>query len=68
MNEAIWKVCEAWVCAPCRKDMADEYVIREIGPRRKGTCECCGEISPSTVKIKYTMNKRGLERRGRLNG
>lgn len=68
MNNGIWKVAEAWICPVCRQEMAAEYVIRELGPMRRHSCERCGKDSLSCKKIKYTMNRTGLERRGRLEG
>jgi hypothetical protein len=32
-----------------------------------GTCERCGE-NRIVHEVQYTMNKRGLEKRGKLNG
>ena len=68
MNNGIWTVAEAWICATCRQEMVGEYIMREMGPMRRCPCGRCGQERPSCKLIKYTMNRAGLERRGRLEG
>lgn len=68
MDKGIWKIAEAWICPVCRAEMAAEYVIRELGPMQRRTCQRCGKESPSVKKCKYTMGRASLERIGRLEG
>lgn len=67
MNAGIWKIAAAKLCGQCIRDMEDEYIF---SPRRRtlgGMCERCGE-NRIVHEVQYTMNKRGLEKRGKLNG
>ena len=67
MNAGIWKIATAKLCGQCIRDMEDEYIF---SPRRRtlgGMCERCGE-NRVVHEVRYTMNKRGLEKRGKLNG
>lgn len=67
MNAGIWKIATAELCGQCIRDMEDEYIF---SPRRRtlgGMCERCGE-NRLVHEVQYTMNKRGLEKRGKLNG
>ncbi len=67
MNLGIWTVCRARFCPACDLEMETEYVLRRDGLMRKAVCERCGKET-MTAAYRYTMNRRGLEKRGRLDG
>lgn len=68
MDNGIWKIAKAKLCGQCIRDMKDEYIFAPMWRRtRCGTCERCGETC-IVNEVQYTMNKRGLEKRGKLNG
>lgn len=68
MDNGIWKVARARLCVECQQEMAPEYVMRNDGHTREAYCDRCGKQKPYTNMFRYTMNKRGLERRNRLDG
>lgn len=65
MNKGIWEVGAAKICTRCHVDMAPDYVMRCMSGPKKGSCERCGKEAPVMFFL-YTMNKRGLEKIGRL--
>ena len=68
MNAGIWKIATAKLCGQCSRDMEDEYIFAPRWRRTLGgKCERCGE-NRVVHEVRYTMNKRGLEKRGKLNG
>lgn len=68
MNAGIWKIATAKLCGQCIRDMEEEYIFALRWRRtRCGTCERCGETR-IVNEVQYTMNKRGLEKRGLENG
>lgn len=68
MNAGIWKISTAKLCGQCIRDMEDEYIFAPRWRRTLGgKCERCGE-NRVVHEVRYTMNKRGLEKRGKLNG
>ena len=67
MNKGIWEIGRARLCPRCQADMAPEYVMRCDGGLRKAGCDRCGKET-TTMDYRYTMNRRGLEKRGRLDG
>ena len=69
MNAGIWKIATAKLCNQCIWDMEDEYIFAPRWRRTLGgKCERCGEQKKQTARLRYTMNKRGLEKRGLENG
>lgn len=68
MEKGIWKIGQARLCPVCQADMAPEYVMRCLGAMKKDTCDRCGKEKQVTMLYWYTMNRRGLERIGRLEG
>ena len=68
MNAGIWEVATARLCVSCIEDMAEEYIFSPMWRRTQGGgCERCGKMC-IVHEVQYTMNKRGLEKRGKLNG
>ena len=68
MNAGIWEIATALLCGQCIRDMEDEYIFSPMWRRTLvGQCERCGEAR-IVREVQYTMNKRGLEKRGKLNG
>lgn len=67
MNRGVWAIGRARLCPSCQLDMLPEYVMRCDGALRKGICERCGKET-MTMSYRYTMNRRGLEKIGRLEG
>ena len=68
MNAGIWRIATAKLCGQCIRDMEDEYIFSPMCQRTLcGRCEHCGETRIVHV-VRYTMNKRGLEKRGLENG
>lgn len=68
MDNGIWKIATAELCGQCIRDMEDEYIFAPMWRRTLGgTCERCGE-NRIVHEVQYTMNKRGLEKRGLENG
>ena len=67
MNKGIWEIGRARLCPRCQADMAPEYVMRCDGQMLKTTCERCGKIT-TTMVYRYTMNKNGLAKIGRMDG
>ena len=67
MNSGIWEVGVADLCTICSEEMAPEYVMRCMGNMHKGKCERCAK-DMYVLTWRYTMNKAGLEKRGRLDG
>ena len=69
MNDGAWEIASGRLCADCVRDMWLEYIFAPdpyIGS--PGTCDRCGEQKKQTARLRYTMNRRGLEKRGKLNG
>ena len=68
MDNCIWKIATAKLCGQCILDMEDGYICSPTWRRTLvGKCERCGEMR-IVYEVQYTMNKRGLEKRGKLNG
>lgn len=68
MDNGIWKIATAKLCGQCIRDMEYEYIFAPMWRRTLvGKCERCGEMR-IVHEVKYTMNKRGLEKRGLENG
>lgn len=68
MNAGIWKIATAKLCGQYIRDMEDKYIFAPRWRRTLGgKCERCGE-NRVVHEVRYTMNKRGLEKRGKLNG
>lgn len=67
MKSGIWEVCTADLCPTCSLDMEKEYVMRCMGHPHQGSCGRCAKKTFVLV-WRYTMNKHGLEKRGRLDG
>ena len=67
MNNGIWEIGSARLCLPCQTDMKADYVIRCDGHPQKTVCERCGRET-MTMAYRYTMNKAGLTKVGRLEG
>ena len=67
MKAGIWKIASARICPACVADISPYYVMRCDGDLRKTPCGRCGKET-MTMAYRYTMNKRGLEIRGRLDG
>lgn len=68
MDNGIWKIATAELCGQRIRDMEGEYIFAPRWRRTLGgKCERCGEMR-SVHEAQYTMNKRGLEKRGKLNG
>lgn len=67
MNSGIWEIGRARMCLSCQTDMQTDYVIRCDGQMCKAVCERCGRET-MTMAYRYTMNKAGLTKMGRLEG
>lgn len=67
MKAGIWEICRARLCPACALEMEPEYVMRCDGGLRKTGCDRCGKET-TTMDYRYTMNRRGLEKRGRQDG
>lgn len=67
MDSGIWKIAKARLCADCQQEMASEYVMRNDGHTKADYCDRCGQRKSYTNMFRYTMNKRGLERRNLLD-
>lgn len=77
MKNGIWTVDTARLCWACQQEMAHEYIIQPTREQRRdpvkdrwesGVCDRCGRKQSMTKLRRYTMNKRGLEKRGLENG
>lgn len=69
MDKGIWRVARARLCADCVRAMWLDYIFApDPYIWAPGTCDRCGEKKNQTARLRYTMNKRGLEKRGKLNG
>ena len=68
MVEGSWKIATAKLGGQCIRDMEYEYIFAPMWRRTLvGKCERCGEMR-IVHEVQYTMNKRGLEKRGLENG
>lgn len=68
MKLGAWEIAEAKLCVRCTDEMEREYIFQPYGWRwESGVCERCGE-KRLVARRRYTMNKKGLERRGLENG
>lgn len=68
MKRGAWEIAEAKLCAACTGQMESEYIFQPYGWRwGSGVCERCG-MKRLVALRRYTMNRKGLERRGLLNG
>lgn len=68
MNAGIWRIATEKLCAACVERLEREYIFQPYGWRGEtGVCERCG-VKRLVANRKYTMNRKGLERRGLLNG
>lgn len=68
MKLGAWEIAKAQLCAGCVAIMSEEYIIREHAPWwLPGTCERCGK-KRLVGTYKYTLSKKGLERRGLEKG
>ena len=68
MDKGIWRVARARLCVACLQEMAAEYIIEPaFHGWAQGVCQRCGKERKMTTIKRYTMSKRGLEKRGLLN-
>ena len=61
MDKGIWRVARARLCVACLQEMAGEYIIEPA------FCGWGGKEQKMTTIKRYTMSKRGLEKRGLLD-
>ena len=68
MNDGAWEIASGRLCADCVRAVWPEYMFAPApyiwAP---GICDRCGEMC-IVHEVQYTMNKRGLEKRGLENG
>lgn len=67
MNRGIWEIGSARLCPRCQADMEPHYVMRCDGKMKAARCDRCG-METITMAYRYTMNRAGLEKIGRLDG
>ena len=68
MNAGIWKIATEKLCGQCIRDMEYEYIFSHMWRQTlAGKCERCREMR-IVHEVQYMMNKRGMEKRGKLNG
>lgn len=68
MKNGIWTVDTARLCVACLQEMAAEYIIEPaFHGWAQGVCQRCGKAQKMTTVKRYTMSRRGLEKRGLLN-
>lgn len=68
MDNGIWRIATAKLCSECIRDMESEYIFSPLWRRTLGgRCERC-DAAGIVHEAKYTMNKRGFEKRGLVNG
>ena len=63
IEKAINKICQARVCAECKTEMEDDYVVRDMGRMARANCERCGKLT-ITSAIKYTLGYNGFVKLG----
>ena len=69
MDKGVWKIATARLCADCVRAMWPEYIFApDTYIWAHGTCDRCGEQKKQTARLRYTMIKRGLEKRELENG
>ena len=68
MNDGAWKIASGRLCVACLQEMAAEYIIEPaFHGWARGVCQRCGKDQKLTTFKRYTMSKRGLEKRGLLD-
>lgn len=69
MNDGAWEIASGRLCADCVRAMWPEYIFApDPYIWAPGICDRCVEQKKQTARLRYTMNKRGLEKRGLENG
>ena len=61
MNDGAWKIASGRLCVDCLQEMAAFHGWA------RGVCQRCGKDQKLTTFKRYTMSKRGLEKRGLLD-
>ncbi len=68
MDKGIWRVARARLCVTCLQEMAEDYIIEPaFHGWARGVCQRCGKAQKLTTFKRYTMSRRGLEKRGLLD-
>lgn len=68
MKNGIWTVDTARLCVACLQEMAADYIVEPaFHGWAQGVCHRCGKEQKMTTIKRYTMSKRGLEKRGLLD-
>ena len=68
MDKGIWRVARARLCVTCLQEMAEDYIIEPaFHGWAQGVCRRCGKAQKMTTVKRYTMSRRGLEKRGLLD-
>lgn len=62
IDKGINKICRAFLCQECYKELKETSVVRDYGAHPDGKCDNCGKQSRVVVECRYTLSKRGFDK------